>query len=109
MKKIVKIKVQKTHTRIFNLLVDESEDVPELEKQLDEILRNGHEDSFYFEENFRSVSFIGSDTLDTFPYRDGIMCGVHKIMPHSVDVMYGEILKEISEDDLTEMHINEQE
>lgn len=109
MKKIVRIRVQKTHMRIFNLLVDESEDVPGLEKRLDEILSNGYEDSFYFEENFRSVSFIGSDTLDTFPYRDGIMYGVHKITPHSVDVKYGDVLKEVSEYDLTEMHVDEQE
>jgi hypothetical protein len=102
MKKIVKIQVQMTHTRIFNLLVDESADVPALEQKLDEILRDGYEDSFYFEENFRSVSFIGSDTLDTFPYRDGIANGVHKIVPHSMDVEYGDVLKEISRDDLVD-------
>ena len=106
MKKIVRILARKAQRRVFNILLDDETDIIATESTMRHIAEedDAYLSRFFFEEDPKTVMFIGMETLDHFPYRDDIANGVHRI----IFVNNQPILQEISVDELTAMDIAEQ-
>lgn len=106
MKKIVRILVRKAQRRVFNILLDDETDIIATESTMRHIAEedDAYLSRFFFEEDPKTVMFIGMETLDHFPYRDDIAHGVHRVIYVNNQAM----LQEISADELTTMDIEEQ-
>jgi hypothetical protein len=105
MKKIVRILARKAQRRVFNILLDDETDIIATESTMRHIAEedDAYLSRFFFEEDPKTVMFIGMETLDHFPYRDDIANGVHRIIFVNNQAM----LQEVSVDELTELHMKD--